>query len=273
MPTFKGNKGNLLQHWVLTELTLLLEANLWPSSRLCLVDAHAMSPYATRDANPGASALMFDGVRDHLPGRCSAYERAWSEIVGQKHRLAVAYPTTAMFVRHLWPGPVSMILCDVDKTTVEHIAMWKQDVPDADTIIPHYGDWRERLRGDLPGGTATLVSFDPYMVLFRNTSTVKPGNMYLADLVQAAAALCHLPSGPAIVQLSTYSAQDNSQDDVLPVVEWIMRAVGFELIDTVRVGRDSRDMMSMILGRELSSRPDRLNERFNDWLDQVQRAA
>ena len=65
-----------------------------------------------------------------------------------------------------------------------------------------------------------------------------------------------------MVQLSTYSAQDNSQDDVLPVVEWIMRAVGFELVDTVRAGRDSRDMMSMILVRGVQL-PERLNERFS----------
>ena len=34
-----------------------------------------------------------------------------------------------------------------------------------------------------------------------------------------------------MVQLSTYSAQDNSQNDVIPIVEWIMRAVGFELVE------------------------------------------
>ena len=47
MPTYKGNKGNLLQHWVLTELTLLLKLQCQPSATLCLLDAHSMSPYAT----------------------------------------------------------------------------------------------------------------------------------------------------------------------------------------------------------------------------------
>ena len=178
-----------------------------------------------------------------------------------------------MFVRHLWQGPVSMVLCDIDKTTVDDILMWKQDVPDNGTIIPHHGDWRQRFRGDFPNAAATLVSFDPYMILHENASSVRPGNMYLADLVQAAAALCHIASGPAIVQLSTYSAQNASQDAVSRVVEWVMRAVGFELVDTIRAGRDSRDMMSMILVRALPVPPERLSERFNKWFDHVSRAA
>lgn len=192
MPTYRGNKGNLLQHWVLTELTLLLREQFPPSGRLCLLDAHAMSPYATRDPKPGASAHVFDIVRSGLPGQGSAYERAWSELVGQ-HRGEVQYPTTAMLVRHLWSGPVSMVLCDTDKTTIDDIGIWKQDISDADTITPHHGDWPQRFRGDFPRATATLVSFDPYMILRENASAVKPGNMYLADLVQATAALCHIP--------------------------------------------------------------------------------
>jgi hypothetical protein len=269
MPTYKGNKGNLLQHWVLTELTLLLRHKFPASARLCLLDAHAMSPYAMRDPNPGPSARVFDIFRSYLPGQGSAYERAWLELLDQKLGGAVEYPTTAMFVRHLWPGQVSMVLCDIDKTTIDNIYIWKQNAQDSDSIVPYHGDWRRRFRGEFPNATATLVSFDPYMIVHKNVSAPKPGNMYLADLIQAAAALCHIPSGPVIVQLSTYSAQDNSQDDVLSVVEWIMRAAGFELVDTVRAGRDSRDMMSMILVRELPERPEGLNERFNDWFDRA----
>ena len=208
-----------------------------------------MSPYATRESGPGTSANAFDTVRRRLPEHRSAYERAWSELLDQKRRRTVEYPTTAMFVHHLWSGPVGMVLCEIDKATIDDIFHWKQSVQDSDDVCPHHGDWRQRFRGDFPSADATLVSFDPYMIVHKNVSAPKPGNMYLADLVQAAAALCHIPSDAVIVQLSTYSAQDNSQDDVLPVVEWTMRAVGFDLVDTVRAGRGSRDMMPIILVR------------------------
>lgn len=119
MPTFKGNKGNLLQHWVLAELTLLLRSQ-FPSAHLSLIDAHAMSPYATR--SPGASANVFDVVQNRLPGQGSAYEHAWSQMAGQKGSRAVEYPTTAMFVRHLWRGPLAMVLCDIDKATIDDVS-------------------------------------------------------------------------------------------------------------------------------------------------------
>src|SRR5262245_48771682 len=135
MPTFRGNKGNLLQHWVLAELTLLLRRQLPSSARLCLLDAHAMSPYATR--YPGALPSIFDVVRDGLPGQRSAYEQAWWELTNQNQQ-HVVYPTSAMFVSHLWPGPLSMVLCDIDKTTIDDIATWKAGLKDADAIRPHH---------------------------------------------------------------------------------------------------------------------------------------
>ncbi|MEP7113883.1 MAG: hypothetical protein ABI862_11495 [Ilumatobacteraceae bacterium] len=267
MPTFKGNKGNLLQHWVLCELVLMLREQTPPGARLVVVDAHAMSPFATR--SPDVAANVFDAVRARLPGQESAYERTWLDMVGQLDGRRVEYPTTAMFVRRLWPGPLNMVLCDVDETTIADIRYWKKDVPDSDAIEPFWGDWRDRLRRECADAAATLVSFDPYMILPENASAVKPGIMYLADLVRAAAALSHIPNGPVVVQLSTYSAQNATQDDVREVVEWIMRAVGFELVATIRAGRDSLDMMSMVLTRGLHGRPDHLNERFNTWLEGV----
>jgi hypothetical protein len=127
-----------------------------------------------------------------------------------------------------------MLLCDVDETTIADISHWKEDIPSSDAIIPEWGDWRDRWRGSFPDANATLVSFDPYMILHENASTIRTGNMYVADLVQAAAGLRRL-RGPAVVQLSTYSAQNASPDDVRPVAEWVMRAVGLNwLIQSVR---------------------------------------
>ena len=46
MPTFRGNRGNLLQHWVLVELLDALHHK--HASGLCFVDAYSMSPRPTR---------------------------------------------------------------------------------------------------------------------------------------------------------------------------------------------------------------------------------
>ena len=161
---------------MLSELTLLLKGQVESSNGLCLVDAHAMSPYATRDAKPGQSARVFEVVRRSLPGQGSAYEQAWLELVSQHH------PTTAMFVRHLWSGPLSMVLCDIDKATIDDISTWKKGVPDERSIEPWRGDWARRLRSDVPEAAACLVSFDPYMVIRENASAPTAGHMYPADL-------------------------------------------------------------------------------------------
>ena len=57
MPTYKGNKGNLLQHWVLCEL---LSAAREHVSRLQFIDAHAMAPVAEKQEEPLAK---LSGVR------------------------------------------------------------------------------------------------------------------------------------------------------------------------------------------------------------------
>jgi hypothetical protein len=130
MPTYKGNRGNLLQHWVLAELIGLLKGEAPSDHQLCFVDAHAMSPYATRDSSPGQSASVFDIVRRQLPGQGSAYEQAWKELIKDD---GVEYPTSAMFVRHLWPGPLEMVLCETDKAAADDIGEWSSGlklVPD-----------------------------------------------------------------------------------------------------------------------------------------------
>ncbi len=260
MPTYKGNRGNLLQHWVLAELVTSLENQGGAGAELCFIDAHSMSPYATRDLTPGSTAGDFEIVRNRLPGQGSTYERAWRELVAEER---VEYPTSAMFVRHLWPGPLQMILCEADTVTADDIIEWQRTLPIESQIELHRGDWRTRLRDDLPRTAACLVSFDPYMIIGENPAAPMQGHMYLQDLVRAAAGILDIQSGPLLVQLSTYSAQNNSQDEIVAIVEWIMAAVGLELVDAVRA---SGHMMSMVLTRDVAQRPVQLHERFNAWL-------
>lgn len=267
MPIYKGNRGNLLQHWVLTELIAVLARRGSPASSLCLVDAYAMSPYATRDTNPGQTYSDFDLVRDRLPGQQTGFERAWKDLRQQD---AVEYPTSAMFVHHLWPGPIQMTLCEMDDATAQEIGAWKANLPERTKVDLHHGDWRKRFRGDFPQAENCIVSFDPYAISGDNRTGTTPGNMYLCDVVRAAAAILEIQSGPLFVQMSTYDARANSQDALIPVVQWVMAAVGLEFIEAVRA---DGHMMSMIFGRALVERPAPLQQRFSAWLAQATKPA
>src|SRR5262245_48634318 len=101
MPTFRGNRGNLLQHWVLVEVLNALHPQR--VSGLCFVDAYSMSPTPTRSPKvvTDQTAPEFDRLRARLKQGPSAYERAWLSL-GQS--LPSDYPSSAAFVRHCWKG-------------------------------------------------------------------------------------------------------------------------------------------------------------------------
>jgi hypothetical protein len=260
MPTYKGNRGNLLQHWLLCELLTLLKEQVPPSTSLAFIDAHAMSPYATRDPTPGQTGDAFEIVRKHLPGQRSTFELTWKDLSDAPR---VDYPTSAMFVCQLWPGPLHMVLCEKDEASAEQIVEWRATLSSITQVEVHHGDWRTRFRGDFPWSQACLVSFDPYAIVRENPADNKTGNMYLSDLIRAASALLEIRSGPLLVQLSTYDARSNSHDEVLETVRWIMAAAGLSLVAAVRA---DGHMMSMVFGRNLVREPIALDEAFRSWL-------
>lgn len=149
-PTYRGNRGNLLQHWVLAELVELLRKEVHLLGRLCFFDAHAMSPFAVRAANPGQTGPDFDVVASSLPGQRSAYEQAWHELTHDR----IQYPSSAAFVQFLWRRPLRLVLCEVDKLTANDIDEWQSTLP-AETVPELYrGDWRIRLSQGLPSEVA-----------------------------------------------------------------------------------------------------------------------
>lgn len=266
MPTYKGNRGNLLQHWVLVELVNQLRRYTAPSTSLCLVDAHAMSPFAVHGGNPGQSAGDFDRVRARLPGQESIYELAWMSLAAE---LSCEYPASAAFVRKVWDGPLALALCEADPVTADEITRWLNGVAKETSRELYRGDWRQRFQSSLPTGHgAYLVSFDPYM-FDRHGPARKPkhGNMWPADLDIVGTALANLPGCPIVAQISTFSANNaNSQKDVIAALDSGLSPAGFSRAAVVATGGD---MMSVVFTKGFSSATESLSalpEAYRTWL-------
>ena len=250
-PTYKGNAGNLMQHWTLCETLGVVQRH---APYLSYVDAHAMAPVALCR---NGECQTFDRVRE---GRRqgSVYERAW-------HRLAPegkGYPNSAAFVRDVWPGRLSMLLCEIAPTTAAKLRAWAQGCPGA-TIIE--GDWRKRFAKGLPDAPMTLLSFDPYMYNLRR-GVNDAGNLYPCDLELTVRALDAVQGG-VLIQLSTYSTQDgNVQEAVVSSVNAILAEGRLRPATVVRL--DGRTM-SLVYAREIDWLADLadLPRRFRAWLD------
>ena len=263
-PTYKGNAGNLMQHWTLCELLSAAKGN--GVTALNYIDAHAMAPYAT---NRTGSGDVFDRVRGGLPGQRSAYERAWGELAAGK---GPGYPNSAAFVQEVWGGEVPMLLCEVDPDTVVEIESWAANNP---SIAVYLGRWQERFKSPLPSPSdvglsaesLTLVSFDPYIVSSRRTGP-SAGNIYLQDLHTALTALGQV-RGSVLIQLSTYSANDsNPQGAVIASTNALMVSFGFTLAAVVRT---NGAMMSLAYERGIAwtAGLSDLPSRFTQWLGAV----
>lgn len=258
MPTYKGNKGNLLQHWVLCEL---LSAAREHVSRLQFIDAHAMAPMAEKQ-DPKHKDRVFDSVRAHLPGQGSPYERAWKELVPHGE---AGYPNSANFVKGVWNGSVSMLLCERDEETVQELQDWAGSIPEVEVVS---GDWRRRFRDGLPeSGVLTLLSFDPYM-LSRHTPRLgdrDSGRMYPEDLDLIGQAIQERRTG-VLIQLSTYSANgDNSQSNVEQRARVKLELFGLKRIAKVTV---DGQMMSLVFARDVAWAGEltSLGGQFKKWL-------
>ena len=271
MGTYKGNLGNLMQHWTLCELLRIAGDH---ASGLNYIDAHAMAPWAAERTGTGD---VFDNVRDGLPGQGSIYEQAWRRLAARKGE---GYPSSAAFVRAVWQGDYALLLCETNTETADEIEQWLNDIARAPGLKDAEifdGEWRDRFKGEMPqpsgvgapSDVLTLVSFDPYMVSSRWTGS-DAGNIYLQDLDMALRALGQIRGG-VLIQLSTYSANgDNSQGAVIAATNELMASSGFTLAAVVRA---DDAMMSLVCQRgiawvtELSDLPSR----FTKWLEGVAR--
>ena len=260
MGTYRGNVGNLMQHWTLCELLKVAESH---TSELSFVDAHAMAPLAC--ARTETDLVFADGVfkrvQERLPGQRSVYEQAW-------HRLAqggTCYPNSAAFVKKVWGGDLTLLLCEIDHSTADEIEPWLDGSPEL-----FRGDWRDRFKMGLPDAPLALVSFDPNTYNKRQSPRrPKPENLYPGDVELARTALSSL-SGGVLVQLSTYSANDsNNQKDVIASLNKILlMESGFTAPVAVKA---NGNMMSLVYTRgiEWSDELADLPDRFDMWFKQA----
>ena len=201
----------------------------------------------------------------------STYERAWQQLAPNQ-----GYPNSAAFVKEVWEGDFSLMLCETDCTTIKEIGSWLKGVNElarckSAELFPD--DWRKRFAEGIAGSSEvglrpqalTLVSFDPYMYNRRvGAKTQNKGNLYPEDVELALDAMGRVKGG-IIIQLSTYSTNDNNpQGAVISSVNSIMEARAFTLCGVVRV---DNKMMSLIYARNLSWADELANlpNRFNKW--------
>jgi len=261
MPTYRGNRGNLLQHWVLVELLASLSQH--GANSLCFLDAYSMSPTATRSPKAGTdpTAPEFDRVRTCLAEGSSTYERVWRSL---NQSSTGEYPTSAAFVRHCWEKQLHLLLCEADAATADEIASWLAGL-DSDTTSfeLHRGDWRKRFQSAMPSGfDAYYLSFDPNMYDRHAVRAPKSENMYAADIDIVREALGRLPRRPTVIQLSTYSANGpNKQADVFHDLKPHFSALGFKVTPV----RADKAMMSLVFSRDATVMSD-LEGRFCSWL-------
>ena len=265
MSSFKGNDGNLMQHWVLCELLTVARKY---TTRLTFIDAHSMAPTAIQRTEKKANRRRnFDSVLDNLPGQGSSYEQAWQSLSPERG----TYPNSANFVTHIWspPSVCSLLLCERDEQTVSLLRSWAVKHSDIEIEIAA-GDWRTRFDRALPKQEGLVfISFDPYM-FNRHRRKENPGNMYPADLDRLVDATGSFPEN-VLIQLSTYGTNDdNGQNDVAECIRSGLESGGFE---EVAIVKPSAKMMSLLYQRrvDFSAELTSLPCRFQTWFDAIER--
>ena len=270
MGTYKGNVGNLMQHWTLCRL--LSVARQQHVTGLNYIDAHAMAPWATHCPDHKREFIC---VQDGLPGQGSDYEGAWHHIsIGNANR-EEGYPSSAAFVRKLWEGPYSLLLCESKDNTANLIQEWfdTKTFPGCRCRKLFRGDFRDRFRDPLPNplkeglpeDSLTLVSFDPDKY---DIAPVQQDSrdLYPGDLVQTLKALKDVDGG-ILMQISTYSRGNqnpSTQEEVIDSVEKVLAGHGFNRAAKVRA---NKKMMSLVYARhiEWANLLSGLQQDFDEW--------
>ena len=280
MPSFKGNRGHLMQHWPLCKMLEVADSN--DVTGLNLIDAYAMAPLATENKFKDAKFKSAENSLPNLGNSAVAYGQAWHQLTsGHCPKPLEGCPSSAAFVEQVWKGDFSMLLCETDQATCTEIEHWLQCVRESGRCKDpelFCDDWRKRFKKGLPSpvdagladGSLTLVLFDPdkYDPNW-NVPKPSPRRLYPEDLELAAQAMESLEGG-ILIQLSTYSSKDAPKKDVIESVRQILTPNKFKQLAVVHAGRN---MMSLVYARDVSWAAELtdLPGRFNEWLRQRSR--
>jgi hypothetical protein len=280
MGVCRGNKGNLMQHWVLCETLARLQMLLpVEHSHLLLVTTHSMAPWSVprKLANPQAdySRPVFDAVRQRaVPQRNSVYETAWHNL---SVRHGIPYPSSAAFAVNVWPGDrrLSLLLCEANPSVADEIDGWlslPETIGRLQHRTLHRGNWQLRFAQPLAPQNALpdaiYVEMDPMRFeghppaqAARNDTAA----LYIEELNLVAAALIPLQM-PVVIQISSFSANNNNpHDNTVAAINGVLIPAGFSL--QARVEADG-NMISLIYVRGLGlwDSPNVLHRQFVHWV-------
>ncbi len=270
----RGNRGNLMQHWVLCDLLGRL-AQRHPARPLLLACSHSMAPWSVpeRRMEDGANKCreIFTAVRRRLAEeRPSRYEEAWCALsVGG----GLPYPSSAAFTQHVWTGPLSLLLCEAAKQIADEIDGWlgtSEIQTRCMATALHRGDWRQAFRTGLPvdGAGVILIEMDPMRFEHHGPDQCsrKDGAVLFPedlDLVENAVRDCDCP---VVIQISSFSANNgNSHAVVERTILDRLQGCGFGLDGRATVGGQ---MISLVLTRgiHLYEHSNQLELSFGEWL-------
>ena len=256
MPSFKGNRGHLMQHWPLCKMLEVADSN--DVTGLNLIDAYAMAPLATENKFKDAKFKSAENSLPNLGNSAVAYGQAWHQLTAGHHP-PKGYPSSAAFAEQVWKGDFSMLLCEIQQATcakIEDLLQRVDKLGRCKATELFCSDWRERFKKGLPSpadvrladGSLTLVLFDPNMYYPWNVAKPSPPRLYPEDLEMAAGAMESLEGG-ILIQLSTYSAKGAPKKTVIESVGQILVPNRFKQVAVMHAGKN---MMSLVYARDVS---------------------
>ena len=275
MPSFKGNRGHLMQHWPLCEM--LEVAACKGVTGLNLIDAYAMAPLATGNKFKDAKFKSAENSLPNLGNSAVAYGQAWQQLTAGHHP-PKGYPSSAAFAEQVWKGDFSMLLCEIQQATcakIEDLLQRVDKLGRCKATELFCSDWRERFKKGLPSpadvrladGSLTLVLFDPNMYYPWNVAKPSPPRLYPEDLEMAAGATGSLDGG-ILIQLSTYSVKGATKEIVEASVHQILASNGFKQVAVVHA---SKNMMSLVYARNVSWAAELADilSGFDNWFSKI----
>ena len=258
--TFKGNFGNLLQHWTLVEIVVLLK-DLFPSQRLTYFDAHSMSPYAHAE-RPDAHFL---NIFLKLCTGTSKYENVWCEL--RSTQSEISYPNSIAFVQAIWKNDILPILCEINPETYKQLAKYVSGISDKFDVKRRIvnSDWRKEWKAQsFDDSEVILASFDPNKFLKIDKSQ---GSFNLTDndvksIIEKAKSISKTP---LVIQISIFG---NSDDDCNHIKQaFIDNGFVCEMIDYCWL---YPKMHSLVICKNVSGidmKISQLNRKFKTWIE------